>query len=97
LGEQLFDGKGTAEAQTPYLARNGVDVSVFDADQGHLPGYAAAVNPLPDAFHSVNAHVRFDPTNHQISAKLLRNEEKTLGKAAAAGSAELASAIEFRS
>jgi len=55
-----------AKAGISYLARNGVDVSVFDAYQGHLAGYAAAVNPLPDAFHSVNAHVRFDLTKYWL-------------------------------
>jgi hypothetical protein len=48
------------------MAENGADVSVFDAYQGHIGGYAASINPRPDAFHSVSAHVRFDLTKHWL-------------------------------
>ena len=48
------------KAGVSYLAQNGTSVSLFDAYQGHLSGYASAVNPKPGAFHSINARVRFD-------------------------------------
>jgi outer membrane receptor for ferrienterochelin and colicin len=55
-----------AKAGISYMAENGADVSVFDAYQGHIGGYAASINPRPDAFHSVSAHVRFDLTKHWL-------------------------------
>ena len=55
-----------AKAGVSYMAENGADVSVFDAYQGHLGGYAASINPRPEAFHSVSAHVRFDLTKHWL-------------------------------
>jgi outer membrane receptor for ferrienterochelin and colicin len=57
-----------AKAGVSYKAENGADVSVFDAYQGHLGGYAAAVNPRPEAFHSVSAHVRFDLTKRWLKS-----------------------------
>jgi len=48
------------------MAENGLDVSVFDAYQGHLGGYAAAINQRPGAFHSVCAHARYDLTKHWL-------------------------------
>ena len=57
-----------AKAGVSYMAENGADVSVFDAYQGHLGGYAAAMNPRPYAFHSVSAHARFDLTKHWLKS-----------------------------
>jgi hypothetical protein len=56
----------SAKAGLSYQAGKSSEISVFDAFQGHLPGYAASVNPRPDAFHSVNAHIRYDLTNRWI-------------------------------
>jgi outer membrane receptor for ferrienterochelin and colicin len=56
----------SAKAGLSYQAGKTSDISVFDAYQGHLPGYSASVNPRPDAYHSVNAHLRFDLTNRWI-------------------------------
>jgi hypothetical protein len=39
---------------------------VFDAYQGHIPGYASAVNQLPSAFQSVSVHARFDLSKHWL-------------------------------
>ena len=55
-----------AKAGVSYLAENGAEISVFDAYQGHIGGYAAALNPRPEAFHSVNARVRFDLSKHWL-------------------------------
>jgi outer membrane receptor protein involved in Fe transport len=55
-----------AKAGISYMAENGADVSVFDAYQGHLGGFAAATNPRPGAFHSVSAHARLDLTKHWL-------------------------------
>ena len=55
-----------AKAGISYMAENGLDVSVFDAYQGHLGGYAAAINQRPGAFHSVCAHARYDLTKHWL-------------------------------
>ena len=52
----------SAKAGLSYQAGNTADISVFDAYQGDIPGYSASLNPRPDAFHSVNAHLRFDLT-----------------------------------
>lgn len=57
-----------AKAGFSYMAENGADVSVFDAYQGHIGGYAAATNPRPEAFHSVSAHARFDLTKHWLKS-----------------------------
>jgi len=51
-----------AKAGISYMANNGADISLFDSYQGHIPGYASSINPRPDAFHSVSAHVRYDLT-----------------------------------
>jgi len=55
-----------AKAGVSYMAGNGVDVSVFDAYQGHIAGYATSMNPRPYAFHSVSAHARFDLTKRWL-------------------------------
>jgi outer membrane receptor for ferrienterochelin and colicin len=55
-----------AKAGVSYMAENGADVSVFDAYQGHLGGYATSMNPRPEAFHSVSVHARFDLTKHWL-------------------------------
>jgi len=55
-----------AKAGVSYTAKNGVDISLFDAYEGHIDGYAASVNPRPDAFHSVSVHARYDLTKHWL-------------------------------
>jgi outer membrane receptor protein involved in Fe transport len=55
-----------AKAGISYMAENGVAVSLFDAYQGHVGGYAASINPRTHAFHSLSAHVRFDLTKHWL-------------------------------
>jgi outer membrane receptor for ferrienterochelin and colicin len=50
------------KAGISYMANNGADISLFDAYQSHIPGYASSINPRPDAFHSVSAHLRYDLT-----------------------------------
>jgi len=55
-----------AKAGVSYQAENGIDLSVFDAYQGHIGGYAASVNPRPEAFHSVSLHARFDLTKRWL-------------------------------
>jgi outer membrane receptor for ferrienterochelin and colicins len=55
-----------AKAGISYMAENGADVSLFDAYQGHIGGFAASINPRPAAFHSVSAHARFDLTRHWL-------------------------------
>jgi outer membrane receptor for ferrienterochelin and colicin len=57
-----------AKAGVSYMAENGADVSVFDAYQGHIGGYAASINPRPEAFHSVSVHARFDLTKHWLKS-----------------------------
>ena len=54
----------SAKAGVSYQAGKTTDISVFDAYEGHLPGYADSLNPRPNAFHSVSAHLRFDLTQH---------------------------------
>jgi iron complex outermembrane receptor protein len=49
-----------AKAGISYLGANGAAVSLFDSYEGHVSGYAGALNPRPSAYHSVNAHLRFD-------------------------------------
>jgi len=55
-----------AKAGIGYMAENGADISLFDAYQGHIGGYAVSINPRPEAFHSVSVHARFDPTKHWL-------------------------------
>jgi len=55
-----------AKAGLSYAAENGVDVSVFDDYRGHIGGYAASINPRPEALHSLSAHVRFDLTKRWL-------------------------------
>ena len=57
-----------AKAGVSYMAENGVDVSLFDAYQSHLGGFAAAINPRPRAFHSLSAQARFDLTKHWLKS-----------------------------
>ncbi len=50
----------SAKAGISYRAENGTLLSLFDVYQGHIPGYSTSLNPRPVAFHSLNAHARFD-------------------------------------
>ncbi len=54
------------KAGMSYLAGNGASVSLFDAYQGHTPGFAASPNPPPEAFHSVSAHARFELSKYWL-------------------------------
>jgi outer membrane receptor protein involved in Fe transport len=56
----------SAKAGLSYQSPSGADVSVFDAYQGHIPGYSLALNPRPNAFHSVSAHLRIDLTRRWV-------------------------------
>ena len=49
-----------AKAGISYSSKKGIDLSLFDAYQGHISGFAAALNPHPDAVHTLNAHIRLD-------------------------------------
>jgi outer membrane receptor protein involved in Fe transport len=57
-----------AKAGISYMAESGASVSLFDAYQGHIGGYAASINPRPEAFHSVSVHARFDLTKHWLKS-----------------------------
>jgi len=57
-----------AKAGISYIAESGASVSLFDAYQGHIGGYAASINPRPEAFHSVSVHARFDLTKHWLKS-----------------------------
>ena len=57
-----------AKAGIGYMEDNGADISLFDAYQGHIGGYAVSMNPRPEAFHSVSVHARFDPTKHWLKS-----------------------------
>ena len=61
----------SAKAGLSYQAPSGADVSMFDAYQGHIPGFSLALNPRPNAFHSVNAHLRFD-----LTKRLVKNDHQ---------------------
>jgi len=54
----------SAKAGASYLAANGAEISVFDAYQGDIAGYAGSPNPLPYAFHAVSVHGRYDLSKH---------------------------------
>jgi len=55
-----FSAKAGVSYQGQAGPLTGLTLSVFDAYQGHTPGYSQTLNPLPDAFHSVSAHFRYD-------------------------------------
>jgi outer membrane receptor protein involved in Fe transport len=63
----------SAKAGISYQASNGATMSVFDAYQAHTPGYSEALNPHPDAIHSVSAHLRYD-----LSKRWLKSEKRGL-------------------
>jgi outer membrane receptor for ferrienterochelin and colicins len=47
-----------------YQGENGLTASLFDGYQDRVDGYSGAANPLPNAFHMLNAHVRLDLAHH---------------------------------
>jgi len=59
----------SAKAGISYQAGETTDISIFDAYEGHLPGFAGSLNPLPDAFHSVSAHLRVDLTRRWLKSE----------------------------
>ena len=61
----------SAKAGISYMAKNGLDLGVFDAFRGHISGYASSLNPRPEAFHSVNANLRLD-----LSKRWVKNDSK---------------------
>jgi outer membrane receptor protein involved in Fe transport len=61
----------SAKAGISYQGPGGATVSIFDSYQGHTPGYSAALNPLPDAIHSVSLHLRYD-----LSKRWFKNDTR---------------------
>jgi outer membrane receptor for ferrienterochelin and colicins len=59
----------SAKAGVSYQAGKTTDISIFDAYEGHLPGFADSLNPRPDAFHSVSAHLRYDLTKRWLKSE----------------------------
>jgi outer membrane receptor for ferrienterochelin and colicin len=57
-----------AKAGVSYSANDGADVSLFDAYQGHIDGYAASINPRPVASHSVSVQARYDLTKRWLKS-----------------------------
>ena len=53
-----------AKAGISYAAANGLTMSVFDAYDGGLAGYAATLNPGPTSHHLVNGHLRLDLSHY---------------------------------
>lgn len=49
-----------AKGGVSYAAANGWTASLFDGYQGAIPGYDNAINPKPEAFHLLTAHLRYD-------------------------------------
>jgi outer membrane receptor for ferrienterochelin and colicin len=60
-----------AKAGLSYLSPKGGTFSVFDAYQGHIPGYGAPLNPPAESIHSISAHARYDLSKHW-----LKNDER---------------------
>ena len=53
-----------AKAGISYEGANGLTASVFDSYDGGVDGYAATLNPRPDAHHLVNALVRLNVSHY---------------------------------
>jgi len=49
----------SAKAGVSYTAKSGLLVSLFDQYEGQVPGYDAALNPLPEAGHHLNSNLRY--------------------------------------
>ncbi len=49
----------------------GATLSIFDAYEGHTPGYSPSLNPFPDATHSVSLHLRYD-----LSKRWFKSDKK---------------------
>jgi outer membrane receptor for ferrienterochelin and colicin len=56
------------KAGASYETKNGGELSLFDVYQGHIPGYAASLNQLPSAFHTVSANFRYDLTSRWLKS-----------------------------
>jgi outer membrane receptor protein involved in Fe transport len=55
-----FSAKAGISYQGQAGKMSGLTLSIFDAYEGHTPGYSPSLNPLPDATHSVSLHLRYD-------------------------------------
>ena len=54
-----------AKGGLSYRAENGLTLSIFDNYQGHINGFSGpTVNPLPNAYHLLSSHVRYDLSRH---------------------------------
>ena len=49
----------SGKAGVSYSARSGLLVSLFDRYEGKVPGYASAMNPLPEAGHLLNSNLKY--------------------------------------
>jgi TonB dependent receptor len=49
-----------AKAGVSYLSPGGTAVSVFDAYQNNVAGFASTLNAPTEAFHSISVHARYD-------------------------------------
>lgn len=50
-----------AKGGLSYRAENGLTLSIFDNYQGDLNGFSGpTVNPLPNAYHLLSSHIRYD-------------------------------------
>jgi len=55
-----------AKAGISYESANGFTAGLFDVYQGHVDGYANALNPYPGAYSLLNANLRFDLSKHLL-------------------------------
>jgi outer membrane receptor protein involved in Fe transport len=58
----------SAKGGASYAADNGFELSLFDAYDGLIPGYAMSVNPSPDAYQSISLHGRYDLSKHLLKS-----------------------------
>lgn len=73
------------KAGLSYESPKALTAGVFDAYQGHVPGYDHAVNPQPEPFHLLNAHVRYDmarylPAHSKTGLALVAHAENLTGQ-----------------
>jgi outer membrane receptor protein involved in Fe transport len=54
----------SAKGGASYAAENGFEISLFDAYDGLIPGYAMSANPLPNGYQSISLHGRYDLSKH---------------------------------
>ena len=56
--------RNSAKIGVSYEGENGLTVGIFDSYQGHIPGYASAVNPRPPAYHLIDSHFKYELSKH---------------------------------